>query len=71
MTPVDCARQLCGVCSMTASDMGYEFPLLSKFLVVPSFMLILTVKDEMPLAASMVVEIGKNWRKGEVSESPV
>ena len=46
--PLPWRRQLWGVWRMTASEMGYPFPLLSKSVVLPLVMVITTVKDEMP-----------------------
>jgi hypothetical protein len=47
--PEDGLRQLWGFCMKIASCMGYEFPLLSKFRVVPLAMFRRTVKEEMPV----------------------
>jgi hypothetical protein len=59
--PVPWRRQLCGFCRTMASDMGYEFPLLSYIWLEPSLRLTTTVKDEMPDAAGIVAWMGKNY----------
>jgi hypothetical protein len=43
----------------TASETGYELPLLSKTCEAPLARLRVTVNDEMPVATSMLVLIGK------------
>jgi len=56
--PVPWRRQLWGVWSMTASETGNEFPLLSNTWVVLSANVKVTVKDEMPVEAGILTAMG-------------
>lgn len=47
-------RQLCGFCKTMASDIGYEFPLLSYVWLEPSLRLTASVKDDIPDEAGIV-----------------